>query len=81
MTKYSTKKKIEIVSKYLNGENSLNGLAQEYGLDYGLINRWVNLAKAQGLTALKVRHIKQFHSTQFKLKRSNVYESLKTNRH
>ena len=32
MTKYSTELKIEIVSKYLNHEDSIKGLAKQYNI-------------------------------------------------
>lgn len=67
MTKYSTKLKIKIVSQYLNNENSIKGLSKEYGIVYGLINSWIDLAKAQGLAALKTKHAKQAYTLQFKL--------------
>ncbi|MCI1290230.1 MAG: transposase, partial [Lactobacillus sp.] len=53
MTKYSSELKIDIVSKYLKNEYSLGGLAKEYGIGLSVINSWVDLAKAQGLSALK----------------------------
>lgn len=73
MTKYSTKLKREIVSKYLNNENSIRGLSKEYGIDYGVIKRWIDLAKAQGLTALTVKHMYRVYSPQFKLKVVRYY--------
>lgn len=73
MTKYSTKLKIEIVSRYLNNENSIKGLSKEYGIVYGLINSWIDLAKAQGLAALKTKHAKQAYTLQFKLKVVRYY--------
>jgi transposase len=67
MTKYSSELKIEIVSKYLKNEYSLGGLAKEYGIGLSVINSWVDLAKAQGLSALKVKRTKGTYSLQFKL--------------
>lgn len=43
MTKYSTELKIEIVSKYLNHEDSIKGLAKQYNIHWTLIRRPYNL--------------------------------------
>lgn len=43
MTKYSTELKIEIVSKYLNHEDSIKGLAKQYNIHWTLIQRPYNL--------------------------------------
>ena len=51
MTKYSTELKIEIVSKYLNHEDSIKGLAKQYNIHWTLIRRWIDKAKCQGLAA------------------------------
>ncbi len=45
MTKYSTELKIEIVSKYLNHEDSIKGLAKQYNIHWTLIRRWIDKAK------------------------------------
>ena len=42
MTKYSTELKIEIVSKYLNHEDSIKGLAKQYNIHWTLIRRWID---------------------------------------
>lgn len=73
MTKYSTKLKIKIVLEYLNNENSLNGLARKYGIGYSIIKSWADLAEAQGLAALKVKHMYRTYSPQFKLKVVRCY--------
>ena len=54
MTKYSTELKIEIVSKYLNHEDSIKGLAKQYNIHWTLIRRWIDKAKCQGLAAYVV---------------------------
>jgi len=41
MAKYDTKFKYEVVRKYLSG-GSAKGLGKEYGLDHGMIRRWVH---------------------------------------
>ena len=67
MTKYSTELKIEIVSKYLNHEDSIKGLAKQYNIHWTLIRRWVDKAKCQGLAALSVKHTKTTYSSDFRL--------------
>ncbi len=67
MTKYSTELKIEIVSKYLNHEDSIKGLAKQYNIHWTLIRRWIDKAKCQGLAALSVKHTKTTYSSDFRL--------------
>lgn len=67
MTKYSTELKIEIVSKYLNNEDSIKGLAKQYNIHWTLIRRWIDKAKCQGLAALSVKHTKTTYSSDFRL--------------
>ena len=67
MTKYSTALKIEVVSKYLARQNSLAGLGKEYGIDYTAIRSWAELVREHGLAALRVKHVKQTYTPEFKL--------------
>ncbi len=41
MTKYSTELKIEIVSKYLNHEDSIKGLAKQYNIHWETVKQFV----------------------------------------
>lgn len=67
MTKYSSELKVQIVSDYLNGRNSCNGLSKKYNIAASIIRAWVKAAELNGLESLKVKRTKREYSVDFKL--------------
>ena len=45
MTKYSSELKIEIVSKFFDHQNSMNGLSKKYNIPSYILNGFINLDK------------------------------------
>ncbi|MCO6544094.1 MAG: transposase [Lactobacillus sp.] len=59
MTKYSAEFKAKVVQEYLTGRISYQGLATKYEISSkSMIMAWVNLVKAKGFKALKIKHRK-----------------------
>ena len=68
MTKYSSELKAKVVSQYLRGGISYRDLCSKFGISsMHTILKWVQLAQAQGIDSLKVRHFKRKYSQTFKL--------------
>jgi len=53
LAKYTTQFKLEVVQQYLGGEIGFKALGRQYGLDYAMVKRWVNLYKAHGKAGLE----------------------------
>ena len=67
MTKYSSELKIEIVSKFFDHQNSMNGLSKKYNIPLEMVRKWIHQAEENGLYSLKVKHTKVNYSPEFKL--------------
>lgn len=76
MTKYSIQFKVKVVQEYLNGGISCRNVCKKYGIpSKSTLVRWVDLARIQGLEALKIRHNYTKYSTEFKLAVVTCYRS------
>ncbi|WP_409076857.1 helix-turn-helix domain-containing protein [Bombilactobacillus bombi] len=76
MTKYSAEFKAKVVQEYLTGRISYQGLATKYEISSkSMIMAWVNLVKAKGFKALKIKHRKANYSIEYKLKVIDYYKN------
>jgi len=65
MAKYDEQFRLKVVKRYLGGGISYRGLAQEYGLGYSMLKRWVSHYLQHGVSGLRKKHSP--YSTRFKL--------------
>lgn len=75
MTKYSVAFKITVVQEYQMKAVSFKTLGQKYNIDPSIIRRWLCLAEAQGLEALKVKRQYQKYSLDEKLAVVDYYQT------
>lgn len=68
MTKYDSKFKIKVVSRYLKGGISYRDLCAKFNISsMGIPVRWVHQAKTHGIESLKVNHTRKQYSQTFKI--------------
>lgn len=65
MSKYSVEFKLEVVQEYEGGRQGLKSLAKRYGLDHGMVRRWVLWHRAHGQEGLDKKY--SHYSSEFKL--------------
>ena len=65
MTKYTVRFKISVVKKYLGTSFGYKTIAQHYGLDHGMVRRWVLWYKTYGTAGMRKKFC--HYSGQFKL--------------
>jgi transposase-like protein len=66
MSKYSKTFKLKIIKQCLSGECGPKRLASAHGIQYSIIQRWVNAYQAHGIKSLNRSYT--LYSTAFKLK-------------
>ncbi|KRK85701.1 ISPsy8, transposase OrfA [Lentilactobacillus sunkii DSM 19904] len=67
MTKYSSKFKIKVVSRYFKGDIGYHDLCKQYHTSYGCARVWVQQAREQGIQSLEVKRSRATYSQSFKL--------------
>ncbi|HTJ94565.1 MAG TPA: transposase [Pararobbsia sp.] len=65
MAKYDEKFKLQVVQSYVQGRRGFKDVANQYGLDYGMVRRWIKAHEQHGPDGLR----KKFghYSARFKL--------------
>lgn len=65
MSKYDEQFKLAVVEQYLSGFQGYREIANEHGITYSLVKRWVGWYRAHGSDGLKKKH--SHYSAPFKL--------------
>jgi transposase len=65
MTKYDEQFKVTVVQQYLSGKAGYKTIANEYGLAYGMVRRWVGWFQAHEAAGLQKKF--SHYSAEFKL--------------
>lgn len=65
MAKFTVEEKIVAVQEYLNGQDSISGVAREFGIDRKLFHQWIELYRNHGQEGLRKRYTN--YSAEFKL--------------
>ena len=66
-SRFSTKEKLKLVRRYLNGEGNYHSLAYECGIDESTLRFWVGIYKNQGEEGLISSKRNKSYSSAFKL--------------
>ncbi|KRM34287.1 ISPsy8, transposase OrfA [Agrilactobacillus composti DSM 18527 = JCM 14202] len=68
MTKYSSRFRAKIVSRYLEGNISYEDLCAEYNISgTWILREWVQRAKVHGIDSIKVKHSRTVYPQDYKL--------------
>lgn len=65
MTKYDEQFRLSVVQSYEQGTQGFKAVARRYGLDHGLVRRWVKAYQEHGLAGLRKKY--SHYSAAFKL--------------
>lgn len=65
MAKYDERFKLQVVQNYVQGRRGFKELAHQFGLDHGMVRRWIKAHEQHGLEGL--RRKSGHYSAQFKL--------------
>lgn len=66
--KYSKEFKIDIIQKYLNGEESTTSLEKKLGINHGAIIRWIRMYNQYGESAFNTKKNNSSYTKEFKEK-------------
>nr|WP_040468484.1 helix-turn-helix domain-containing protein [Limosilactobacillus gastricus] len=66
-TRHSLEQRLEIVTKYLSGQDSLTQLSKEYGVSKSALKSWYHRYESKGIDGLRKTHKNKKYDPKFKL--------------
>lgn len=66
-TRHSLEQRLEIVTKYLSGQDSVTQLSNDYGVSESAIKSWYHKYESKGIDGLKKTHKNKKYDPKFKL--------------